>query len=146
MSLFWKKVAAVAFLLFLILWVVGLSGGFALPLPRASAEPVAFASASRREDGQARQQLANNLRELGLAREPVRGVLDRADLDKIQVHEKIGRVATTTTDFAADEAAIRTVLEGQKVVMVNETSGGVAPNRRAIEFCCPPVFPPVWCA
>src|SRR5262245_15144635 len=130
MSPFWKKVAAVAFLLFLILWVVGLSGGFALPLPRASAEPVAFASASRREDGQARQQLANNLRELGLAREPVRGVLDRADLDKIQVHEKIGRVATTTTDFAADEAAIRTVLEGQKVVMVNETSGGVAPARR----------------
>jgi hypothetical protein len=130
MSPLWKKVAAVGFLLFLILWVVGLSGGYALPLPRASADSAAFSSVPRREDGLARQQFANNLRDLGLAREPVRGVLDRADLDKIQVHEKIGRVATTTTDFAADEAAIRTVLEGQKAVVVNETAGGVAPARR----------------
>jgi hypothetical protein len=130
MSPFWKKVAAVAFLTFLILWVVALSGGFALPLPRASADPVAFSIVSKREDGLARQQLANNLRELGLAREPVRGVLDRADLDKVQVHEKIGRVATTTTDFAAAEAGVRAVLEEHKAVVVNETSGGVAPDRR----------------
>src|SRR5687768_15592910 len=130
MSPFWQRVAAVAFLTFLILWVVALSGGFALPLPRASADPVAYSSVQRREDGLARQQLANNLRDLGLAREPVRGVLDRPDLDKVQVHEKIGRVATTTADFAADEATTRAVLEEQKAVVVNETSGGVAPDRR----------------
>src|SRR5947208_1714222 len=121
MSPFWKKVAAVAFLSFLALWLVALVGGLALPLPRASADPVAFSSASRREDGPARQQLANNLRELGLAREPVRGVLDRPDLDKVQVHEKVGRVATTTADFAADEAAVRAALEEQKAVVSNET-------------------------
>jgi hypothetical protein len=130
MSLFWKKVAAVAFLIFLMLWVVGLSGGFALPLPRASAEPVAYSNVQGREDGVTRQQAVNNLRQLGLALEPVRGVLDRPDLDKVQVHEKTGRVATTTTDFAADEAAIRAVLEEHKAVVVNETSGGVAPDRR----------------
>ena len=130
MSPFWKKAAAVAFLIFLVLWVVGLIGGFALPLARASADPVAFSSVQVREDGLARQQLANNLRDLGLAREPARGVLDRADLDKVQVHEKTGRVATTTTDFAADEATIRAVLEEQKAVVSNEASGGVAPDRR----------------
>ena len=130
MSPFWKKVASAGFLVFLILWIIGLSGGFALPLPRASAEPIAFSTVQGRDDGLTRQQAVNNLRELGLAREPVRGVLDRADLDKIQIHDKICRVATTTTDFAADEAAIRAVLEGQKVVVVNETSGGVAPDRR----------------
>src|SRR4051794_12342031 len=130
MSPFWKKVAAVAFLFFLVLWVVALIGGFALPLPRASADPIAFSPVPRRGGGLTRQQLANNLRELGLAREPARGVLDRADLDKVQVHEKTGRVATTTTDFTADEAAIRAVLEEQKAVVTTETSGGVAPDRR----------------
>jgi hypothetical protein len=126
---FWKSVAAVAFLLFLALWIVALIGGFALPLPRASAEPVAFTYFQRREDGLLRQQLANNLKELGLAREPARGVLDRADLDKVQVYEKTGRVATSATDFAADEATIRAVLEEQKAVVTNETSGGIAPDR-----------------
>src|SRR5262245_1678252 len=119
MSVFWKKVAAVAFLTFLILWMVGLAGGFAPPLPRAAAEPVAFARAEVLENASSRQQLANNLREIGLAREPVRGVLDRPDLDKVQVHEKIGRVATTTTDFAADEAAVRAALEEHKAVVSN---------------------------
>lgn len=130
MSPVWKRIAAVAFLTFLALWVVALVGGFALPLPRASADPVAFSYATKREDGLARQQLANNLRELGLAREPVRGVLDRADLEKVQVHEKTGRVTTTTTDFAADEAAVRAALADHKAVVADETSGGVAPDRR----------------
>jgi Domain of unknown function (DUF4349) len=132
MSPIWKKkVAAVAFLIFLSLWVVGLIGGLALPLPRASADPVAFSNVQPIQGGdQGRRQLANNLRALGLAREPVRGVLDRADLDKVQVHEKTGRVAATTTDFAVDEAAIRAALEEHKAVVVNETSGGVAPDRR----------------
>lgn len=130
MSPFWQKVAAVAFLTLLVLWVIALSGGFALPLPRTAAEPVVYSSASTREDNSNRQQLANNLRELGLAREPVRGVLDRADLDKVQVHEKVGRVAMTTTDFAADVAAVRAALEEQKAVVSNETSGGVGTERR----------------
>jgi hypothetical protein len=130
MSPFRKKVVAAAFLTFLALWIVGLIGGFALPLPRASADPVALSSPTTREDGVTRQQLANNLRDLGLAREPVRGVLDRPDLDKVQVHEKTGRVAATTTDFAADEAAVRAALEEQKAVVSNVASGGVAPDRR----------------
>jgi hypothetical protein len=130
MSPVWKRIAAAAFLTFLVLWVAALVGGFALPLPRASAEPVAFSSAAKRDDGLNRQQLANNLRELGLAREPVRGVLDRADLEKVQVHEKTGRVTTTTTDFAADEAAVRAALADYKAVISDETSGGVAPDRR----------------
>jgi hypothetical protein len=55
MSPVWKKVAAVAFLTFLTLWVVALVGGLELPLPRAAADPVAFAAAANREDGLARQ-------------------------------------------------------------------------------------------
>jgi hypothetical protein len=129
MLLLRKKVAAVAFLSFLILWVVGLAGDLAPPLPRVSADSFVSSGSSNRE-GPERQQLANNLRELGLAREPVRGVLDRPDLDKVQVHEKTGRVATTTTDFAADEAAVRAALTEHKAVPVNETSGGVGTDRR----------------
>jgi hypothetical protein len=129
--LLWKKVAALAFLTFLALWVVGLVGGFALPLPRATASPVAYASVQQAQgDGLARRQLANNLRELGLARMPARGVLDLADLDKVQVHEKTGRLTTTTSDFADDEAAVRAVLEEHKAAVIHETSGGIAPDRR----------------
>lgn len=130
MSPLWQKVAAAAFLVFLVLWIVALAGGFALPLPRGAADPIAFASSSAREDGTSRQQFANNLREIGLAREPARGVLDRADLDKVQVHEKTGRIAVTTTNFAADEVAVRAALEEHKAAVVNETSGGIAPDHR----------------
>lgn len=130
MSPVWKRIAAAAFLTFVALWVVALVGGFALPLPRAAVEPISYSVASPKEVGLNRQQLANNLRELGLAREPARGVLDRADLDKVQVHEKTGRVTATTTDFAADEAAVRAALAEQKAVVTDETSGGVAPERR----------------
>jgi hypothetical protein len=130
MSPVWKRIAAAAFLTFVALWVVALIGGFTLPLPRASADPIVFSPAATKEVGLNRQQLANNLRELGLAREPVRGVLDRADLDKVQVHEKTGRVVTTTTDFAADEAAVRAAVADQKGVVADETSGGVTPERR----------------
>jgi hypothetical protein len=130
MSPLWKKVAAVAFLTFLALWIVALIGGFALPLPRASAYPVASQNVAQREDGLARRQLANNLPALGLARMPPRGVLDLDDIDKVEVHEKTGRVVTTTTDFAADEAAIRALLQEHRAAVTNETSGGVAPDRR----------------
>lgn len=131
MSPVWKRIAASAFLTFVVLWVVALVGGFALPLPRAATEPVTtYSVAVSKEVGLSRQQLANNLHELGLAREPVRGVLDRADLDKVHVHEKTGRVVTTTTDFAADEAAVRAAVAEQKGAIADETSGGVAPERR----------------
>ncbi|MBN9518576.1 DUF4349 domain-containing protein [bacterium] len=130
MSPVWKRIAAAAFLTFLALWVAALVGGFTLPLPQVSADFVASSSTPSRQDGMNRQQLANNLRELGLAREPVRGVLDRVDIEKIQVHEKTGRVAATTTDFTADEAAVRAALADQKAVVADETAGGVAPDRR----------------
>jgi hypothetical protein len=130
MSPFWKRVAAAAFLIFLTLWIVAMIGGFALPLPRASAEAVPFSIVQNADNGLARRQMANNLRELGLAREPVRGVLERADLDKVQVHEKTGRIVTTTTDFAAAETAIRAIIAEQKAIVSNESSGGVASDRR----------------
>jgi hypothetical protein len=122
-----KKVAAVAFLTFLVLWIVALIGGLALPLPRATAYPVASTNITQGENVQARRQLANNLPALGRTS---RGVLDLDDIDRVEVHEKTGRVATTTADFAADEAAVRAVLAEHKAAVTNETSGGVAPNRR----------------
>jgi hypothetical protein len=132
MSTLWQKVAALAFLTFLGLWIVAIIGGFALPLPRASAHPVPYQALAAREDQGARRQMANNLAQLGLARVPVRGVLDLADIDKVQVHEKIGRVATATADFAADEAALRGALEEHKAGVVHEASVGVAPDRRLV--------------
>lgn len=125
-----KKIAAVACLAFLGLWLVALVGGFALPSPREPAPPVATANFEYVSQNVGRRQLANNLGVLGLAREPVRGVLDRADLDKVQVHEKIGRLSTSTTEFDADEAALRAALDEQKAVVTNESSKGVAPERR----------------
>ena len=50
MSPFWKKVAAAAFLIFLALWVVAMTGGFALPLPRALADPAAFSAVQTRAE------------------------------------------------------------------------------------------------
>jgi hypothetical protein len=126
-----KKVAAAAFLAFLILWVVALAGGFALPLTGPAVLPVAQGFVVQgREDVLARRQFANNIGALGLARMPARGVLDVADLDKVQVHEKTGRLTTTTADFAADEAAIRAALAEHKATVSHERSGGIVPDRR----------------
>jgi hypothetical protein len=130
MSVLWQKVAAIAFLTFLALWIVGVIGGFALPLPRATAPLPASSSVQAWDNQGARRQMANNLRQLGLLRVPVRGVLDLAEIDKVEVHEKIGRLATATADFAADEAALRADLEEHKAAVVHEASAGVAPDRR----------------
>ena len=55
MSPLWKKVAALAFLTFLALWVVALIGGFALPLPREPAYPVSNSNVQQIRQGDGAQ-------------------------------------------------------------------------------------------
>lgn len=87
-------------------------------------------SSSSADTSNSRLQLANNLRHLGLGETPLPAVLDKADIDRIQVSEKIARLGTSTTSFDRDQSAIRSALESHQAVVFNETNGGIAPSRR----------------
>ena len=123
-----KQAAAIAFLALVGLWVAGL---FREPPRAASPSALDWSSSSNSVDNNSsRQQFANNLRQLGLGTLPLPAVLDQADVDRIQVFEKVARLASGTTAFDRDQAALRSALEAHDAVIFNETNGGIAPTRR----------------
>jgi Domain of unknown function (DUF4349) len=121
-----KQAAAVAFLAFVGLWVVGLLRG----APGSDSPPVLDWSSNSNDNGRARQQFANNLHQLGLGAMPLPAVLDQADIERIQVYEKIARLANSSTSFDGDQSTIRSALDSHQAVIFNETNGGIAPSRR----------------
>jgi hypothetical protein len=129
----WKKAAALGFLLFLGLWIAGTTAGLAPPSLRqapAAAPPAAVVWSQSISDSTARRQLANNMRQLGLARAPLPVVLEQVDVEQARVHEKSARIATSAVSFEADEAEVRAAIEEQRALVINETSGGREPERR----------------
>jgi hypothetical protein len=127
----WSKLAAFGLLTFLGLWVTGLLGNLALPSGGRVSGPAHVAVNSQQlENASTRRQFANNLAALGLTRAPIRAVLDDADIERIRVHEKTGRLGTTSSDIVSDEAKVRAALEACKGGVFNETSSGIAPERR----------------
>lgn len=121
-----KQVAAVAFLAFVVLWVVGLVRG----APRPDSSPALDWSSGSSDNTTSRQQFANNLHKIGLGAMPLPAVLDQADIDRIQVFEKTARLTNSTTSFDGDQSAIRSAVESHQAVIFNETNGGIAPSRR----------------
>src|SRR5438876_832158 len=94
-----KKVAAVGFLVFLGLWIVGAVRGLMLPFP----PPLPLSISSERES-YSRQQVWNNMKQLNLAETPLPLVLDNPDIEKIRVHEKRATLTNNTPDFDDDNA------------------------------------------
>jgi hypothetical protein len=121
----WKKAAAVGFLLFVGLWTAGIirSATLAYPEPPGWYLPIS-------EEPSARQQVANNLRQIGLALAPLPLVLDQPEAEKIRVHEKTAQLAAATSTFDADVAQLRAALAAQQATVFNEKHGGVEPDRR----------------
>src|SRR5262249_13983440 len=108
---FWKEGAAVGFLAFLALWGGGTISGARLPATRPGVwyPPVSEVNVSRADNP--RQQLANNLKQLGrLARAPLPVMLDLPEADRIQVYEKTAQLALGSTAFDEDEELIRAAL------------------------------------
>ncbi len=136
MSHFAKKTAALGFLTFVTLWIIG----FARALTLAHPEPVTWHVSSGDDalQGVSRVQAANNVKQLGLLM-PLPAILDRPDVDQIQVYEKYAQISAGTAEFETDEVRLRAILADYKTVVFNERSAGIAPARRLLlEVGVPP--------
>jgi hypothetical protein len=125
-----KKLAAVGFLLFLGLWVVGFLRTFSLP----EAEPEVFIPSvspfsSSGDNPRTGAKTANNLAQIGLTQAPLPQVLDQEDIHKVQVYEKTAHLTSGTTAFAEDEGRIRSAVAHWNALVFSETATGVAPHR-----------------
>jgi hypothetical protein len=130
MSPFWKKVAAVAFLAFLPLWAAGVVRGVVLsPEPRPGEWDIVPLAGP---DSSSRQQVANNLRAIGMAHMPLPLVLEQPDVERIRVHEKSAQLATGTAEFDDDAASVRAALSAHHAMILNERNSGIAPARRLV--------------
>jgi hypothetical protein len=122
----WKKIAALGFLTFLALWIAGIIRGWSLPYP----QPVSPRLSLSDEVYFSNAQLANNLKQIGLSLLSLPLVLEKADVERIRVYEKSAQLAAGTTAFEADEALIRSVIASREASVLNEKSGGIAPQRQ----------------
>ncbi len=131
----WHQAAAAGFLTFVVLWAVGLVHGWTQPYPPTPA----WQLPSREDYSRGQMQVANNLKQLGLHLKALPLVLDQAEVDRIQVHEKTADLVAGTGAFQDDEALIRAALARHGVTVFNETNTGVAPRRTlTLEIGVPP--------
>jgi hypothetical protein len=127
MHLLWKKAAALGFLVFLGLWVVGIIRGETLSSPSPLlANPL---QSARIENVSRSVQAANNLRQLGFARMALPLMLDAADIGRIEVYEQTASLTSTSDTFDASSARIRTALEEHHGRVFKESNTGLAPVR-----------------
>src|SRR5688572_32481648 len=110
-----KKAAAVGFLAFLVLWIVGGVRGSALPYPQPVTWPVLLGDETNVQLPQ-----ANNLRQIGLAQTPLPLMLEQPEVEGLKVHEKRARLSVGTTNFDGDLALVRSQLAAQQAVVFNE--------------------------
>lgn len=133
-----KKGAALAFLVLLVLWIVGLAREATVPYPQPAGWHVADAmtldASSFAANGNPAQQrvVANNMKQIGLAQTPLPLVLDQPDLEKVQVEEKTALMAIGSDAFEEDEGAVRTALASHHAVAFNEKRSGLEPARRLV--------------
>jgi hypothetical protein len=125
-----NKVAAVGFLAFVALWIVGLAREASVAYPLPAAWHVAVSD--ELSNGLSRTVVANNLKQIDMAQTPLLVVLDRPDVEKIQVEEKTARLALGSDAFDDDEAASRTALAAHHGIVFDEKRGGIAPERRLV--------------
>jgi hypothetical protein len=122
-----KRLAAVAFLLFLGLWVGGVFRTFTLAQPelQAFATPVG----SSIDEIRSGMRTANNLKQIGLTQTPLPQVLDQEDVNKIRVYEKTAQLSLGTAAFNGDEEHIRKAIVTHKAVIFSEKTTGIGPER-----------------
>jgi hypothetical protein len=125
-----KKGAAVGFLAFMALWIVGLAREASVPYPLPTAWHLAVSDELSTPLSQ--NVFANNLKQIGLAQTPLLLVLDQPDVEKIQVEEKTAQLALGSDAFDDDEAAIRTALAAHHGIVFDEKHSGIAPVRRLL--------------
>src|SRR5262245_45297270 len=119
------KAAAAGFLLFLALWIAGTVRGFALPYP----EPPVFDFSAFDRLANAQQANANNLRQIGLSTTALPLVLDKGDVEQIQVYERIASLTSATRTFDDDEGQVRSAIAGHQGTIFHEVSSGLTPDR-----------------
>lgn len=128
MRQFLHKLAAAGFLVFVALWVGGTVRGYTLPYPQAPIFDFSSMSFDRLQN--VRVQSANNLKQMGLAATPVPLVLDRPEVEQIEVYERIAYLGAATRAFDDDEAQIRSAAAGHGAKIFNESFSGLAPDRQ----------------
>jgi hypothetical protein len=128
MNPLWKKGAALAFLSFLGLWVVGILRGETLSRSLSPMPSVLNASFVENPLGRV-SQVANNLKQLGMGRMALPLMLDQADLGRVEVYEQTASLASSSDTFDASCERIREALEEHQARVFNERSAGLAPGR-----------------
>lgn len=124
------KSAAIGFLLFVALWIIGIvrnvnAGEAEMPdLPA----PIPLSIASS-DDYKVGNRLANNLKQIGMQQTPLPQVLAQADLDQVEIYEKSAHLAAGSTAFTDDEASIREAITTHKASVFSERASGLAPRR-----------------
>lgn len=125
-----KKAGAVGFLVFLALWIVGAIRGLTLPYPDPPPLHLSSISEDYSRSGGKQQNFVNNLKALGMEKTPLPMVIDQAEIERIQIHDKTAHLTSSTFDYDDDEAKIRAVLALYKANTISESKSGIAPNRR----------------
>src|SRR5262245_11885148 len=98
MRLYIQKAAAVGFLVFVGLWIVGSFRGLELDYPMP--DPMMFTSVSSIREQQMYQASANNMRTIpGLVETALPLVLDRPEVEQIRIHEKRAILGIGTPNF-----------------------------------------------
>jgi hypothetical protein len=134
------KCAAAGFLVLVALWIVGIAREAAQPYPQPALWHLASgANFDELASSNRNLQVANNIKQLGLATTPLPLVLEQPDLDKLQVYEKTGHLALGTEAFDAEENAIRGALAAHQAIAFDENRGGIEPGRRLVlQISVPP--------
>src|SRR5580765_3065614 len=95
-----KKAAALGFLLFMVLWTIGVVR--TLTLDYSPPPPPPIVSLSGEFDQLQRQNSnfsANNLKQIGLISTPLPLVLDAPELEKVRITDKTAYLSIVTTAF-----------------------------------------------
>jgi hypothetical protein len=129
MLLYLKKIAALGFLLFIALWVVGVIRGFTLEYPPPPPAPLLSLASEREYVNPSNSNYAqSNMKQLGLATWPL--ILDKPDVERILIDDKRAFLTTGTTAFKDDEAKIRAAIAEQKGRYFADRQSGIEPARR----------------
>jgi hypothetical protein len=123
-----KKMAAIGFLAFLVLWVLGTLRDMDLPHP----QPLPISIAFERDYSPSLSNFANNLKQIGLVETPLPLMLDNPEVGKIRIHEKRAVLTTATTAFNEDEAKVRAAIKAEQAEIFTEKNSGINPNRKLI--------------
>ena len=123
-----KKTAAIGFLVFLGLWMVGAIRGITLPYPPPA--PSVLSLGGERETYISNGNWANNLKHIGLIETPLPLVLDNPNVEKIRIIEKTATVTAGSISFEADDALIRAAIKDQQAEVFMEKKSGIEPARR----------------